>query len=76
MKRTNRYVIIAMAVLCCLVTVGKGKECEASGKTLIINKVKEKTSEKIREVFYTDYDYDGLKEAFIITGKSDEEKTI
>lgn len=76
MKRTNRYVIIAMAVLCCLVTVGKEKECEASGKTLIINKVKEKTSEKIREVFYTDYDCDGLKEAFIITGKSDEEKTI
>lgn len=75
MKQIFKYVVFTIAVLC-LITIGQPKRCGASDKVVLVNKIKAKTSEKIKDVFYTDYDYDGSKEAFIITEKSENEQTL
>lgn len=75
MEKLVKSVVITIAALC-LVTISQPKDCEASSKMVLINKIKAKTSEEIKEVFYTDYDYDGSKEAFIITNRSDDAQTL
>lgn len=75
MEKLVKSVVITIAALC-LVTISQPKDCEASSKTLLTNKIKAKTSEEIKKVFYTDYDYDGSKEAFIITNRSDDAQTL
>ena len=75
MKQIVKYVVIAIAALG-LITTNQPKKCEAASKAALVNKIKAKTSERIKEVFYADYDYDGLKEAFIITEKSEDNQTL
>jgi len=49
---------------------------KAISKSELINKVEELTSETVKEVYYTDYDYDGTKEAFIITEEDEYSQTL
>lgn len=75
MKSIIKYGIVALAALGLIIT-NQPKKCEAASKAALVNKIKAKTSERIKEVFYTDYDYDGSKEAFVITEKSKDNQTL
>lgn len=64
----------------CILLLGSGclmsNSVAAASKNELIDIVKSQTTDKVKEVYYTDYDYDGTKEAFIITEYSQDLQTL
>lgn len=74
MKRWIRFGMIFLLLTVC-VCVNR-QNAEAYSKKELVEKVQSATSDTVVQVYYADYDYDGRKEAFIITEKSDEVQTL
>ncbi len=74
MKKWIRFGTIYF-LLCVCVWINAQK-AEADSKDDLVEKVKSRTSDTVDKIYYADYDYDGRKEAFIITNKSDEIQTL
>jgi hypothetical protein len=60
----------------CIAAWTETKEVSAATKSELKKNVAALTNETIKEVYYTDYDSDGSKEAFVITEKSEESQTL
>ncbi len=70
---------IYFGAVCLLLVVCFGinmQKAEAYSENELVEKVKSKTSDTVDRVYCADYDYDGRKEAFIITKKSKEVQTL
>lgn len=52
------------------------KDVEAASKLELEYKVEARATGYIKDVYYTDYDYDGNKEAFIVTEESSDQQTL
>lgn len=67
---------IMFYLLLVVCTCINAQKAEAYSKTELVEKVRSKTLDAIDQVYCTDYDYDGKKEAFIITKKSQYVQTL
>lgn len=74
MRKYICFAAIYLLSVVCLWT--NAKEAEASSKDNLVAQVKKLTSDTVDKVYYTDYDYDGRSEAFIITLKSEYDQTL
>lgn len=74
MKKCIYFAAIYLLSVVCLCT--NTKRAEAYSKNDLVEKVKSLTSDTVDQVYYTDYDYDGRQEAFIITVKSEYDQTL
>lgn len=69
--------ILCGAVFCAAVSIGMPqKDVEAASKLELEQEIESRTTGYIKDVYYTDYDYDGDKEAFIITEESPEQQIL
>lgn len=74
MKKCIYFAAIYLLSVMCLCT--NAKKAEAYSKDELVEQVKKKTTDKVDQVYCTDYDYDGRQEAFIITVKSEDDQTL
>lgn len=74
MKKCIYFVAIYLFSVVCLCT--DTKKAEAYSKNNLVEKVKSLTSDTVDGVYYADYDYDGRREAFITTVKSEFDQTL
>lgn len=72
----KRKVIKLLFVLSIVLCTGNVKEANAATKAELVKKIESQTADKVSKVYYSDYDSDGVKEAFIITEKSQDQQSI
>lgn len=73
MRKCIYFAAILLSVVCLCTNE---KKAEAYSKDELVEQVKKKTTDKVDQVYYTDYDYDGSQEAFIITTRSEDDQTL
>lgn len=72
MRRIRRVIIILLTLILCVLKITEGISTEVYAKEEVLrNKIQEKTSDKISAEYYDDYDGDGKKELFAVTGSKD-----
>lgn len=70
---------IHFGIICLLLAICVGmntQNAEAYSKNELVEKVKTKTSDPVKKVYYADYDCNGTREAFMITKKSKYEQAL
>lgn len=73
MRKCIYFAAILLSVVCLCTNE---KKAEAYSKDELVEQVKKTTTDKVDQVYYTDYDYDGSQEAFIITTRSEDDQTL
>ena len=76
MRRWLRRAILFVIIMSGLLVICAQSTAQAATKTSLVKKVQQRTKDTIKSVFYTDYDNDGSKEAFIVTQKMEDQQTL